>query len=168
MKRWYFYGLIGLVFGIFDWFFIKWLSQGLGPNLGENPIIIIPIILTLNYGIWLLPIIPVVIYETRHAAKIKGPILAGIFTWCCAIFSYYVYYGTLLSLGKLIHMEKLNLFGPRYDGFWGDYWHMFKRIILSQFLEWIPIAVIGGGITGAIAWWIFHKRPQEENEYQLE
>lgn len=167
MKRWHFYGLIGLVFGIIDWFYLEWLSQGLGPNLGENPLIIIPIILTLNFGIWFLPIIPVVIYETRHAAHIKGPILAGILTWCCAIFSYYSYYGVLLSLGKLIHMEKLNLFGPRYDGFWGDYWNMFNRIILSQFLEWIPIAIIGGGITGAITWWLFRKRSQENYENQL-
>lgn len=80
MKRWFVYILIGLVFGVVDWFFVDWLSRGLGPNLGDNPFIIIPIIIGLNYGIWLVPIIPVVIYETRQADRIKGPILAGILT----------------------------------------------------------------------------------------
>jgi hypothetical protein len=32
MKRWHNYLLIGLVFGIFDWFYLDWLSHGLRPN----------------------------------------------------------------------------------------------------------------------------------------
>jgi len=31
---------------------------------------------------------------------------------------------------------------------------MFNTIILGQFLEWILIAVIGGGVIGALAWWM--------------
>ena len=88
MKRWHLYVLIGLAFGVFDWFFLQWLSKGFGPNLGENPFIVIPIIIGLNYGIWLVPIIPIVIYETLGAKSIKSPILAAILTWCCALFSY--------------------------------------------------------------------------------
>jgi hypothetical protein len=99
MKRWHYYVLIGLVFGIFDWFYLDWLSRGLGPNLGENPFIVIPIIIGLNYGIWLVPVIPVVIYETQKADTIKGPILAAIITWSCALFSYYFYYAMLLVVG---------------------------------------------------------------------
>lgn len=163
MKRWYVYILIGLVFGVVDWFFLDWLSSGLGPNLGDNPFIIIPIIIGLNYGIWLVPIIPVVIYETHQADHIKGPILAGILTWCCALFSYYTYYAILLSTGKLPNLAHLNLFGPLYAGFWRDYWAMFKRVILFQFLEWIPIAFIGGSIIAAIFWWLLKKRENKAN-----
>jgi hypothetical protein len=158
MKRWHNYVLIGLFFGIFDWFYLDWLSRGLGPNLGENPLIVIPIMIGLNYGIWLVPVIPVVIYETKQADSIKGPILAAILTWCCALFSYYIYYAILLSLGKLPNLTHLNLFSERYVGFWGDYWRMFRWIILSQFLEWIPIAIVGGGIIAAFFWWIIRMR----------
>jgi len=158
MKRWFVYILIGLVFGVVDWFFLDWLASGLGPTLGDNPFIIIPIIIGLNYGIWLVPIIPVVIYEIRHSERIKGPILAGILTWCCALLSYYTYYAILLSTGRLPNLAHLNLFGTRYAGFWRDYWTMFNRVILFQFLEWIPIAIIGGSVIAAIFWWLLKKR----------
>ena len=162
MKRWHFYILIGLVFGIFDWFYLDWLSRSLGPNLGENPFIIIPIIIGLNYGIWLVPIIPVVIYETKKANTVKGPVLAAILTWCCALFSYYTYYAVLLSIGKLPHLAHLNGFGERYDGFRQEYGRMFNRIILFQFLEWLPIAVIGGTFLAAFFWWVIHRRKKEK------
>lgn len=163
MKRWHYYCLIGLLFGILDWFYLDWLSRSLGPNLGENPFIVIPIIITLNYGIWLVPVIPVIIYEIRQADHIKGPILAAILTWCSALFGYYTYYTILLSLGKLPNLAHLNLFGNRYEGFWRDYWVMFRRIILYQFLEWIPIAVVGGGIIAVIFWWLIKKRKKPEH-----
>jgi hypothetical protein len=166
MKRWYFYILIGLAFGIFDWFFLQWLSQGLGPNLGQNPFIIIPIIIGLNYGIWLVPIIPVVIYETNKANTIKGPILAAILTWCCALFSYYTYYALLLSLGKLPNLEHLNIFGERYDGFWNEYGRMFNRIVLLQFLEWVPIAIISGSIIAALIWWVINRNNKKAEDQQ--
>ncbi|MFA7406874.1 MAG: hypothetical protein WCY93_03415 [Anaerolineaceae bacterium] len=41
MKRRYYYALIGLVFGVMDWFYPGWLSCGFGPNLGENPFMVI-------------------------------------------------------------------------------------------------------------------------------
>lgn len=161
MKRWHYYALIGLVFGIMDWVYLEWFPNSIGPTLGDNPLIVIPVIIGLNYGIWLLPIIPVVIFESKKATSIKGPIFAGILTWCCAIFSYYTYYAILLSLGKLIHLEGLNVFGEKPSGFWNEYIKMFNRIILWQFLAWIPIAIIGGGVIGALAWWIFHKHVKE-------
>ncbi len=158
MKRWYVYVLIGLAFGIFDWFFLQWLTDGLGPNLveifGENPFIIISVIIGLNYGIWLVPIIPVVIYETRRATSIKTPIPAAILTWTYALFSYYAYYAVLLSIGRLPNLAHLTLFGDRYEGFGGEYWRMFNRIILFQFLEWLPVALIGGTNIAAFFWWV--------------
>lgn len=156
-RRFLLYALIGLFFGIIDWFYLNWLAHISWGGLGES-ILVVPIIIGMNYGIWLVPIIPVVIYETRHAEKILYPILAGMLTWSCAIFSYYVYYAILLSSGKLIHLEHLNIFGDKTATFWYYYWQMFKGIILGQFLEWIIIAVIGGASIGALSFRFLHKR----------
>ncbi len=85
------------------------------------------------------------------------PVFAGALTWSCAIFSYYTYYAILLSLEKLIHLEHLNIFGEKYETFWPEYWQMFNRIITNQFFEWIIIAIIGGAVIGALAFWFYHK-----------
>lgn len=154
--RFLIYGLIGLIFGIIDYFYLEWLAHASWGSLGES-VIVIPIIIILNYGIWLVPIIPVAIYETRQSDRIYLPMLAGILTWSCALFSYYVYYATLLSLGKLIHLEHLNIFGDKYETFWPEFWQMFNRIILGQFIEWMIIALIGGAIIGALAFWFIRK-----------
>jgi hypothetical protein len=158
MLRWTLYTLIGLGFGVIDWYYLDWLAFDFGRSLTLSPILGIIVLVALNYGIWLVPIIPVVIVESRKATKIKGPVLAGILTWCAAILSYYIYYGILLSLGKLPNMAYLNVFSRKYDGFWLDYWRKLKYLILAQVLEWLPIAIIGGAVLGALAWWIFHRR----------
>ncbi len=156
-SRFFLYVVIGLIFGIIDWFYLNWLAHISWGGLGDS-IFVIPIIIIMNYGIWLIPIIPVVIYEAKIGQKIVFPALAGMVTWMGAIFSYYFYYGSLLSLGKLVHLEHLNIFGEKYDNFWYEYWQMFKGIILGQFFEWIIIAIIGGGLIGALAFVIFHKK----------
>ena len=158
MLRWYLYILIGLSFGILDWYYLDWLAFGFGQSLTVGPVLTIALMIALNYGIWLVPIIPVVIFEARKAEKIKGPILAGILTWCAAILSYYIFYGILLALGKLPNLEYLLIFGPKYDGFWPDFWRKFRALILNQTLEWLPIAIVGGAVMGMLAWWIFHRR----------
>ena len=87
--RFLFYAIIGLIFGVIDWFYLDWLAHSSWGSLGKS-ILVIPIIILMNYGIWLVPIVPVVIYEARHAERIITPMLAGMLTWSCAIFSYYV------------------------------------------------------------------------------
>ncbi len=166
MRRWHLYTLIGLVFGVLDWYYLDWLAFDLGQSLNVSPILGIILLVSLNYGIWLVPIIPVVIIEARKAEKITGPILAGILTWCAAILSYYIYYGVLLALGKLPNLEYLNIFGSKYDGFWPEFWRKFRFIILNQTLEWLPIAIIGGAVMGVLAWWIF--RPRKKAGQKLE
>jgi len=158
VKRWYIFAGIGLVFGIIDWFYLDWLAHISWGALGQS-ILVIPIIILMNYGIWLVPIILAVIIVSRKAQKIWDPILVGIITWIFALVGYYTYYWVLLSLGKLPNLKNLNIFGEKKPGFWPEYWQMFRRVILVQFLEWSLIAIIGGAVIGALAWWIFRKKP---------
>ncbi len=156
-RRYLWYGSVGLIFGVFDWFYLNWLADVSWGSMGES-ILVIPVILLLNYGIWLAPIIPATIFDARRARQALSPMLAGALTWSCAMLSYYTFYAILLSTGRLEHLEHLSLFGERGGSFWLEYWAMFNRIILSQFLEWIGIAVIGGGMVGALAYWFVRQR----------
>lgn len=165
-RRFSLYALIGLLFGILDWFYLDWLAHISWGSLGQS-ILVVPIILVMNYGIWLVPIVPVTIYETSLSQKIRNSILAGVITWSCAILSYYAYYAALLSLGKLIHLEHMNIFGEKDATFWYYYWQMFKGIILNQFFEWIIIAVIGGAVIGALSFQFMQKRYYAKSEAKL-
>ena len=95
--------------------------------------------------------------RSKQSKDHQSPIFVGMFTWCCAILSYYIYYAILFSLGRLPHLEHLIIFGQDFHSLRTEYWRIFKRIILFQFLEWIPITVISGGHTGAIIWWILQR-----------
>ena len=156
-NRFLLYALIGLVFGVLDWFYLDWLAHLEWGSLGES-VLVVPVIIAMNFGIWLVPLIPIVLYEAKQTLRLINPIAAGILTWSCAILSYYLFYWLLLSLGRLVHLEHLNVFGEKYPNFWSEYWGMFQRIILGQFIEWIIIALIGGAVLGALANWFVHRR----------
>ena len=155
--RFLLYAVLGLVFGVLDWFYLEWLAHISWGSLG-NSFLVVPILIGMNYGVWLILILPVTLYEARVAETRVRPMLAGMLTWSCAIFSYYAFYAALLSLGKLPHLEHFNIFAEKDETFWYFYWHMFNGIILGQFLEWIVIALLGGAIIGALAFWYTHKR----------
>ena len=120
---------------------------------------VVPVILLMNYGIWLVPILPDTWHETHLSHSIRFSMLAGVVTWSGAIFSYYVYYAILLSLGVLPQMEYLNVFGDRYPGFWNDWMAVFQKVILNQLIEWILIAWIGGAIVGACVYALSRRNP---------
>ena len=163
MRRWTLYTLIGLVFGVVDWFYLDWLTFDLRQALALNPVLEKGILTLLNFGVWLVPILPIVIVESRKAASVKGPAYAGMLTWSAAIFSYYGYYALLLSLGKLHGWPYLNIFGPKFDGFWLEYWRRLRYLILEQILQWLPVALVGGALLGILAWKFSH-RHQNPNQ----
>jgi hypothetical protein len=164
--RWGLYALTGLVFGVLDWFYLIWLTFDLSQALTLNPALEKGLLTLFNFGIWLVPILPIVIIESRKAPNVKSPAYAGMLTWGTAILSYYAYYASLLSFGKLPLTEHLNVFGPKFDGFWYEYWLKLRYLIIEQVLEWLPIALIGGAALGILAWELSHKRrkalPEQE------
>lgn len=152
-NRWLIYSLVGLGFGIVDWYFLALLAS-LTQNHAflQAPKYIQPLILlvlmTLNFGIWLIPVIPVAISEEKHSHSLRWAAISAILVWSMAIFSYYSYYAFLLMFVGLPNSDFM-LFSNRYSAsYWADWWPLFKRVIVDQFVEWIVIAVIGGAIVG--------------------
>jgi hypothetical protein len=146
-KRFAKYVLVGLAFGVFDWYYLNAMATFPWGNLGES-FLIIPIILALNYGIWLLLVVPVATIEARRSQDLLHPALAAATVWSMAIFSYYVYYAGLLAFIGLPHMDHLLWMNRNSSGFWQEWSIAFQRIILSQFLEWIVVAIVAGGSIG--------------------
>ena len=154
--RFLIYGLIGLAFGVIDWFYLSALAHFSWGSFG-NSILVVPVILLFNYGIWLVPVIPIGIYETKHFGTIKSTMLSCIAAWVSAMVGYYGLYAVLLSLGKLPNLDHLNILGAKDTLFWQEYWRMFNRVILSQFFEWTLIAIVCGSILGALLYRCFRK-----------
>jgi hypothetical protein len=154
-KRWSIYALIGFLFGILDWYFLDLLaSVGSKLNPDNWPLIFqlfaVAVILALNWGIWLVPVIPVAIRETRHSGYIRLAALASVIVWSFAILSYYIYYTLLLLFRGLPHMNFMLYSNRHAPTYWQDWKPAFQRIILDQFFDWIGVAIIGGAIVGAL------------------
>ena len=163
MLRWFIYTLIGIGFGILDWDFLNWLTYDLSRSFIGQPILWFILKNLLNYGIWLVPILPIVFFESQKAINSKKPAYTGMLTWGSAVLSYYAYYWMLLSLGKLPHWAYLNIFGSKYNGFWLDYWRKINYLIFDQILEWFPIAILGGAIVGGLVWHLTNRNKKSSS-----
>jgi len=160
-NRWIIYVAIGLCFGILDWYFldllaslnqIQFLNEGL-PAFVQ--VLVVILLVSMNYGIWLIPVIPVAIYEMKRSNSIRKSAGAAIIVWSVAILSYYAYYAFLLMFVGLPNLDFMLFSNKQTASYWTDFWPPFKRIILDQFVEWIGIAVIGGGIVGSMSAYLF-------------
>lgn len=168
-KRWLGYFVIGICFGIIDWYFLDLLATllaGLGQNeglieAGFTRLLIIVLVMSLNYGIWLVPVIPTAIYEVNRSHSLVKAALSAVVIWVAAIFSYYAYYTFLLMFVGLPHLEFM-LFANRHSAaYWADWWPPFRRVVLLQFFEWIGVAVIGGVLVGTVSAVIFRRITQK-------
>ncbi len=152
-KRWLVYCLLGLVFGVADWHFLQLLVvipwQRLSGSSPVGQLLLLPVIVGLNWGIWLVPVVPVAIHEARRSASVWLSAVAAMVVWCTAILAYYLYYTILIAFWGLPHMESLLVLREHSATFWQDWSATFRSLILGQVAEWIIVAVVGGAIVGA-------------------
>ncbi len=161
MKRWLFYFLAGVLFGVFDWFFTAKISLVWAPN-SDVSAKIKAAAYAFNVIIWFVPLVPVVVVEAWHAVRAKSAILAGMFTWGIAILAYYTTYAIQLSLGNVAGWEHLNILAGKENEFWTLYWEQFKRLILLQIAEWIWVALVGGAFFGWLAFLSIDRKAQKQ------
>lgn len=151
-KRWLFYLLIGVLFGIFDFYFQNWMQQimfsGLPGNLAMIPIL----------GVWLAMAIPIAIHEAKASRSTWLAAAASAFSWSVSIISYYLFMGVKLILIGQPGREEMH-FSNRSDPF---FWSNIKSVFIGDILvgigEWIMVALIGGCLIGLVAGWITLKR----------
>lgn len=162
-KRWLVYIVIGLFFGIVDWHFLDLLASLLD-QLGQDEslfagvftrLLIIAVFMSLNYGIWLVPVVPTAIYEVKRSRSLRKAAVAAVVVWAAAIFSYYAYYTFLLMFVGLPNLDFMLFSNRQSPTYWADWWPPFRRAVLSQFVEWIGIALIGGAMVGALSAYVY-------------
>jgi hypothetical protein len=138
--------VLGLLFGIADWYFIKLLMWLI--SIVHYNIFVDVLGFAANWAIWLVPAIPVAIYQVRRLPTPIFSALAVMIVWMSAIVAYYLYYAFLLAFVGLPQMESLLVFGPHSELFWSAWSPVFQTLILGQILEWSSIALIGGSLIG--------------------
>lgn len=158
MKRYYAYLIVGLIFGLADWYFVDWINAQLSsPEITSAKIR--TALKLANVLVWLAPIVPVLIYETRRAANPWQPMLAGALVWSAAIVAYYSLYAWLLSQGRIVGWEHLSIHLGSEKGFWVDFWSVARVTFLKEFRDWIWVALVGGGGMGLSAWVLSGNKP---------
>lgn len=145
--RWWLFALVGLAFGVLDWYIVQWTAS-------SSLFSVLPGIWVSGFNalVWLIPILPVVSHTAKRATAWHSAPLAGMLTWGSAVISYYACYGLMLSLGRVTGWEHLNVFWGKEHEFWGVFWQAFKPLILLQILEWLWVALLGGFMLGALVW----------------
>jgi MFS family permease len=156
-NRWLIYSLVGLGFGFADWYFLALLAsigqnQALNESLLQAPqyvrLLIVVVLMTLNYGVWLIPAIPAAIYEMKLSHSLRRAAMSAIIVWSMALLSYYAYYAFLLMFVGLPNFDFMLFSNRHLATYWADWWPPFKRVIVDQFIGWIGIAFVGGALVG--------------------
>jgi len=169
-KRWMIYIIIGLVFGIIDWYFIDLLAtlnqtQRLNNFFLERSEIVrqlyVGVLIVLNYGIWLVPAIPIAIFEMKRSGKLWKAALAAVLVWSMALLSYYAYYAFLLMFIGLPNFDFMLFKNRLSTTYWADWWPPFKRVIVDQFFEWLLVGLAGGTIVGVISAYLYSISPKK-------
>ena len=148
-KRWLFYLLIGVLFGIFDFYFQTWMQQIMFPgNLALIPIL----------GMWLVMVIPIAIREAKASCSVWLAAAASAFSWSVSIISYYLFMAVKLILIGQPGREEMHFSNRSDPYFWSNIKSVFIGDILFGVGEWILVALVGGCLVGLVAGWIALRR----------
>ena len=96
-KRWLMYIIIGVIFGIFDFYYQEFIQELKSPIISRS---------ILCYGIWLVPLLPIALYESKISLSRRNTSIASLLTWSISIISYYMFLAIdLMFIGRESRME---------------------------------------------------------------
>jgi len=141
MKRFKLYIIVGLLFGIFDFHYQQFIPK----VISSHKILFLGI-----WGIWLMPIIPIALYETKQSGSRLKSSFACMLTWSISIFSYYFLVPIkLIFIGQLSRPE-LYITNYVSQFYWSNLKSLIQRDVFVSTFEWLDVAIIGGGIIGFV------------------
>lgn len=155
-RRWFIYIIIGIVFGVIDFYYHGFLANYLVRKQAFNSSLAREIAwLVLSIGIWLVLIIPIVLHEAKVSQSRVLSALASSLTWCASIISYYLTNAVQLAFIGLPTRPELHISNRRDPFFWGNWKSVFWYDIVGGIVEWAVVAVVGGFIIGFLISFIY-------------
>lgn len=144
-KRWVIYVMIGVLFGIFDFYYQEFTSS-IYHEFTSGMVTSYAIWFIVAWGIWLVPVIPVVVYESKISESRKISALANVLTWSVSIIFYYLYMIFKLVFIGQTSMQFLYISHYKDQYYLSNLKNMFLGDVRSGISQWIGIAVVGGVI----------------------
>lgn len=153
-KRWLGYISVGLVFGIFDFYYQTFIHKAfddlLLSDLGSS--LVLPILIL---GIWLVPIIPIILYEAKFSWSSWLPALASALTWSTSVVAYYLTNAFQLAIIGVPSRPEMHISSQSDPYFWMNWRSVFLYDLVLNNVVWMVVAVIGGTVIGFLLSFIF-------------
>lgn len=156
-KRWWIYLLVGIIFGVVDFYYQIWMMQ---LKLGQLPLMI------LILGIWLVVAVPTAWYEARRSRSVWLSAAASVIAWSAAVISYYLFLAAKLVLIGEPSRPEMHISNRHDPNFWKNVWGLFKGDFASGVFDWLPLALIGGGLVGLTVGFLVKHRKQSSGGEQ--
>ncbi|MEN6350438.1 MAG: hypothetical protein ABFD08_13720 [Syntrophomonas sp.] len=145
-KRWVIYIVIGVLFGVFDFYYQEFTS---------GIITSYAIWFLVAWGIWLVPAIPVALYESKVSESRIMSALANVLTWSVSAISYYLYMAFKLIFIGQTSMQFLHISHYRDQFYLSNLKSLFLGDVLIGISQWIGVAVVGGLVIGFLISYIY-------------
>lgn len=138
-KRWLIYVLIGILFGIVDFYYQEFTQEIITSTI---------VWLVVAWSVWLIPIIPIVLYEAKISKSVLKSVLANILVWNVSVISYYMYIPIkLVFIGQSTILE-FYIYNYKSEFYWSNLKALIWHLISQDAPEWLVVAILGGLIVG--------------------
>ena len=163
-RRWFSYIIIGILFGIFDFYYHGFLSNYFMRKQYFNSSLAGEIAwLVLSIGIWLVPVVLIALYEVRISQSRVSSAWASSLIWCFAIIAYYLTNAVQLALLGVPTRLELHISNRSDPFFWNNWESVLWHDIVGAILEWMVVAVVGGFIIGFLISFIYLRLRETRN-----
>lgn len=163
--RWFVYAFAGFCFGIADWYYLEFLIRI--DWLRTQTLLTAIVAISINWGIWLVPAVPLAIVEMLRSNRVWFSSLAVALFWACAIIAYYVYYSFLLAFDGYAPLSLLQAVLQPSPTAWQDWGRITRTQTIAHISDWMWVAIIGGGMIGGSAAVFLRKYRMWGNEKEL-
>ena len=155
-NRWSVYALLGIVFGIVDFFY-----QGLVQGIGNNTLLIFMVLV-----IWVVIVTPLAINEAKVTRSAWKAALASTFTWVISVISYYLFMMVKLVFIGEPGRPELHITSRTDPYYWDHIKSVMQYDILGGIAEWMLVAIIGGTTIGYLVGLIYLKTKPKKLDVQ--
>lgn len=138
-KRWLVYALIGILFGVFDFYYQEFTQSLITSRISW---------FVVAWSVWLVPATPIILYEVRISKSIIKSILATILTWIVSVLFYYMYIPIKLVFIGQATMSEFYISNYRSEYYYSNLKSLILGLITEDAPEWLAIAILGGIIVG--------------------